>query len=263
MKTLINNLENNLENKLDWRFKELYDIGMELNKLKTDDKEISKKSFLVRGSVALIYAHWEGSVKDIFLEYIEFINSNLKSNSFDLSKNTIFVLNLLLYKYRENKSFQKIICDISVFNKLLKTEIIDLEIYKINIENYLEAYKKAKSKSLNNDEIIQDFLHNKTEKLRILSNNLNTESNLGFDVLIDIFHKFDIEMTIDIEIEKFRIKQLVDNRNDIAHGDDNFFNENSNDKLNKNIDTIYTTLDKIVELIKLIKLKVEEKSELF
>ena len=260
--TIINNSSNNLENKLAWRYKELYDINIELNKLK-DEEEVHKKSLLVRGSVALIYAHWEGSVKDIFLEYIEFINNILKDNLFSVSKNTVFVLSLLLYKYREDKSFKKIICDVSVFNKLFKTEIIDVEIYKNNIESYLETYRKAKSKSLNNDKIIQDFLHNKTESLKVLKNNLNTESNLGFDVLFDIFHKFDIEMTSNIEIERYRIKQLLDNRNDIAHGDDNFFNESSNDKLNKNIDTIQITLEKIVELIKSIKYKVEEKFELF
>ena len=263
MKNLVNNFISQLDDKLAWRFKELSDITIELKILK-DEASISKKSFLLRGSVALIYAHWEGSVKDIFLEYINFINKVLSSNLLYLSKDTVFILDLILYKHREDKKFKGIICDITSLNKLLKTKTITLEIYKNNIKNNLQYYQKINKNDLSiKSVIVTKFLNKKTSDLKVLSNNFSTESNLGFEVLVDIFYKFDIDMTNEIEIEKYRIKQLLDNRNDIAHGDDNFFNESNNSKINNNIDTIQLTLEKIIELIKLIKYKLEKKSEQF
>ncbi|CAA6804875.1 MAG: Unknown protein [uncultured Sulfurovum sp.] len=256
---LIDNFYTVLDTIIEWRFQELANIDLELDSLSTENN-IAHKSFLLRGTTALIYAHWEGAVKNIFLEFNNFLNKLLEIEAIKLSKNTVFILELLLYKYRDNISMGRIICDVHTLNKLLKNETIELEVYKINILDNIHRYKNTK----NSDklETIENFLEKETKNNKIEKGVVNTNSNLGFEELKNILNKFDIIMTDDIQIQKYRMKQLLNNRNDIAHGDNKFFHKYNNiEKINKDIVEIRKTLESIKDLINTIRIKTKEKAK--
>jgi len=255
---LINQFITKLETIYSWRKIELESIEIAL-KILEDEDDISDKSFLLRGIIALIYAHWEGAIKDIFLEFNDLINSLLKENSVALTKDSIFILELLLNHHKEDSNMKKIICDAHVLNKLLKSETIELNIYKIHIVNSIDIYENSKNKD--KLKIITNFLDKEMQSLHIVKNVVNTNSNLGFDELKNILNKFDIIISGDIQIQQHRLIQLLKNRNDIAHGDNNFFHNHDNTyKIKKNIKNTRETLKNIVNLIEDIREKVIDKA---
>ncbi len=254
---LINNFHNKLNEVVQWRFQELLNINSELDSLLMYDGNTSHKSFVLRGAIALIYAHWEGAVKDIFLEYNKFLNSLLNENTIPLNKHSIFILELLLHPNRENESMRMIFCNIFNLNKLLHNETITLEVYKENIFKNINESKTLNNKNIDKLKPIEKFLNLDTQTIKIVDNVINTKSNLGFEELKNILNKFDIIITTDVEIQRHQINQLLNYRNNIAHGHNTFFNLQGRD-----IQKIQHISEKIINLIELIREKLRDKSSL-
>jgi hypothetical protein len=65
-----NDLFNELDSDFSWRLKEIADIK---TSIKLSD--LSKAKTLTRAGVALLYAHWEGFVKNAASKYLEFVSN--------------------------------------------------------------------------------------------------------------------------------------------------------------------------------------------
>ena len=128
----------------------------------------------------------------------------------------------------------------------------------MNLEKSIIIESKNLS-SKNNEKVkpIENFLTSNTENIKIVNNVINTKSNLGFEELTNLLNKFDIPMTHDIKIENYSIKQLLDYRNGIAHGDNAFINLQIRD-----IQKIQNISKKIINLVEIIREKLKNKSSL-
>jgi len=86
-------LEDNLTKDISWRTKELINLRNEIDaKFELDNQEVS---FLIRGSIALMYAHWEGSVKSQLTNYVNFLNVLLNENYLKLEDYDDEILDLM------------------------------------------------------------------------------------------------------------------------------------------------------------------------
>ena len=237
-----------------WRIRELKNIEFKLQDILNSEDSISK-SFFLRASIALIYAHWEGAIKDIFRVYLEFIRTLLINNNYIIKKETLFILELILYRHIDNNELKNIICDVKTCNKLLNKDLISIDVYKENIIDSISLIKN--NKNIEKAKEIEFFL-NQDGNCKIIDNVVNTESNLGFEILEKIFNTFNIIMSDDIKIEQIHIDQLLRDRNNIAHGDNKFFYDENKDKISKDIKEVIKKLNKIIYLIENIKNLVEE-----
>jgi hypothetical protein len=256
LSNLVDEFNNKMDNITSWRIQELSNIKLELNSINSD----FNKSFLLRGSIALIYAHWEGAIRDIFLLFTDLINKLINENIILLSNHSVFILKLILHQYRDQKDMKNIICDIYSLNKLLQTNLINLDSYKKTISDNVNMYKVLKPEIIEKLNTIESFLNNQSFNIKIINNVVNTESNLGFEVLENIITKFDIKVIDTIKVQKFRINQLLNDRNAIAHGKNKFYY--TTNKINREITKTIDTLDAVIELIEVIKKNIIDKSEL-
>jgi MAE_28990/MAE_18760-like HEPN len=63
-------LQDYLDGELAWRIKELADMKYSVKKAESD-----RKRTVIRASLALLYAHWEGFIKNSATAYLEFVDS--------------------------------------------------------------------------------------------------------------------------------------------------------------------------------------------
>jgi len=119
----INELQTKLDFDISWRKKELIDYRFVVEKNKSSTQIIP----LVRGGIALGYAHWEGFIKTSSAIYISYIttkkipNERLKSNFIALS---------YLRKLNRGKSIQECInlIDEILFNATKPCKILDKDV---------------------------------------------------------------------------------------------------------------------------------------
>ncbi len=154
-----------------WRRKELI-----LIKNQIPNKSSPKQSAALRFSVPILYAHWEGFVKNSTEIYLEFIAK----------------------KYLKHNELKPQFIALSLSKKLGNLEIKNLE---------------EKSKAV-------EFLLNEFNKnSNILTKNvIQTKSNLKYKVFKEILFVVGIEESKFSRFEGL-IDDLVDARNNIAHGD--------------------------------------------
>lgn len=262
--TLQDKFDLDLDEAISWRELELSNLKLQIQ------SSIShmEKRFLLRGGWALLYAHWEGSIKELLVVYKDFINSLFVSNKFLFNKNSCFVLYLLLLKNHEQIAFKNIICHIKTLDKMLKDKVIDFNIYKNTLIQELKVLLLHRDIKQNAKNELQEFINmieanNPINKLKISKNVVNTESNLGFDVLRKLFSRFDIQIDSKLELESQRINQILKYRNNIAHGDKHhFFSSSETQQLDKQLQYLQDCIDKIIFIIKQsteqLKLKKEE-----
>lgn len=213
-------LEETLNNEIEWRFLELANIKLELNNLLPNSNDTitnCNNPHIFRGMLLLVYSHLEGAIRDIFTLYIEYLNKNVHD------KNSFFIISFLMHKFKEHKELRNCICYIRGVSKMFYTNKINFDDYLLHIKEILEDTKKIKLKGdnlqyinllielLNGDKTINGL------KLKIEKNIVNTESNLGYDEYIKILNSFYIEKP-DIVSLDFRMKKLLNERNEIAHG---------------------------------------------
>jgi len=212
----IEKLENSLTKDISWRKKELVNLKNEI-----DSKFVSNNqavSFLVRGAIALIYAHWEGSVKTQLSAYVKFLNTLLKQNYIQIEEYDDEILDLL---------FQPTI-------KTLRHNIKEKRLK--GIENFKNLYFDKNILQIDSKEVV------------------STKSNLSFEVLTELFEKFQIEQIDNIH-HQF-IEKLVMNRNAIAHGERRY--TYIDEKIKQEIED---TIQKIDNLIDGVKQNILDKAE--
>lgn len=180
-------LEEDLTKDITWRTQELVNLQNEINsKLELNNQEVS---FLVRGLIALIYAHWEGSVKSQLTSYVDFLNILIKENYLILEQYDDEILDLIF------QPTMKILGQ-NTKEKRLK-----------GISNFKQVYLDKNILQINSEDVVV------------------TKSNLSFEVLTKLFQLFKIQ-TID-DINKSFIETLLKDRNAIAHGEKKYTTVNT------------------------------------
>jgi len=203
----IENLEDSLNKDLSWRKKELANLRNELDSKFKSNQEFS---FLVRGFIALIYAHWEGSVKSQLTSYIKFLNKLLKDEYLNINNYDEKILDLLFYP------------TIKIFTQNSAEKRLK------GIDNFKKLYFNKEIMEIDSNEVI------------------NTKSNLSLEILQNLLNKFDIE-SID-NIEKKFIEKLLNDRNAIAHGEKRYSNATKN--LKEQIDNSSEKVEMLITEIK-------------
>jgi len=201
-------LEENLNRDILWRKKELINLKNEIDsKFKLNNQEVS---FLIRGTIALVYAHWEGSIKSQLSSYIKFLNVLLKE------------------KYIELDNYDNEILDL-IFQPAIKT-----------------LSHNTKEKRLKGIESFRKLYFDK-EILKIDANEvIDTKSNLSFEVLSKLFDKFKVQQLDNIN-DKF-IEQLLKDRNSIAHGERKY-SKNINEDIKKDIENRIEKINNLIEVV--------------
>lgn len=172
-------LEENLTKDIIWRKQELVNLQNEINtKIQINNQEVS---FLIRGAVALLYAHWEGSVKSQLTSYIKFLNVLIKEQHLTLEQYDDEILDLI---------FQPTI-------KLLGQNTKEKRLK--GITKFKQVYLDKNILQISAKDVV------------------NTKSNLSFEVLMELFNLFNIS-TVN-SINKTFIETLLKDRNAIAHGE--------------------------------------------
>ena len=200
-------LEENLTQDISWRKKELANLNNEIHaKFQLDNQEVS---FLIRGSIALSYAHWEGSIKAQLSKYIDFLNILLQEN------------------YLELQDYDDEILDL-IFQPTIKTLVQNKKEKRLKgIANFKQVYYDKNILKINSKEVI------------------NTKSNLSYEVLTQLFSIFKI---IEIDsIHKTFIEHLLLDRNAIAHGEKRYsqINDSVIKNIKENSEKILTLIDQI------------------
>lgn len=201
-------LEDNLTKDISWRTQELVNLRNEIDaKFELNNQEVS---FLIRGSIALMYAHWEGSVKSQLTSYVKFLNELLKENY------------LKLEDYDD--------------------EILDL-IFQPTVKSLTQNTKEKRLKGIR---VFKELYFDKNI-LKIDSKEVvNTKSNLSFEVLCKLLNNFNIQKINDIN--KIFIENLLKDRNAIAHGEKRYIE--INETVKKQIEDNSTKIDKLIKEIK-------------
>lgn len=171
---LLGQLHDKLDKDLSWRKKEITNLLLHISE-QAGELQIS----LIRGAITLLYAHWEGFVKNSSINYLQYICG----------------LDHKLEKLTEN------FCHISLgkaFPKLVS----------------MNSYKQQKEvfDYINNEHQLHSLSINPTVTI-------NTKSNLKFSVFEVICQQIGIDYSWYETKENFINKRLLGLRNPIAHGE--------------------------------------------
>lgn len=168
-------LQDKLDKDLSWRKKEL-----SLVKTNIEEAEGEVLNSLIRSGVAILYAHWEGFIKNSSRSYLAFLNDQQIKLS-DM-KDNFLVLHLT-----------KSIIDVKQANKKTKYGTLIDKVFNHGEEVFKVQYKE--------------------------STIISTESNLKYDVLHEILYSIGLDPEI-YELKRQYIDQkLIPVRNKIAHGE--------------------------------------------
>jgi len=176
---------NYVEEELVWRRKELNSIKYFIERKGNSPEQTSS---LLRGGITILYAHWEGFVKDIATAYICFISQqNLKFNELSNS--------LLALAYQQH------------FNRIQSTP--DFTIYT--------SYKEAIAPLFD----VNDAPKVWSTRSRIKwEEAINTESNLNSKVFRNILEIIGLDYLPIYQLRNIVIdEKLLKHRNSLAHGE--------------------------------------------
>lgn len=168
-------LDDELSNAIVWRKQEL---AIAKSMIQTSKTSSGKSDYLIRSGVALLYAHWEGFVKEAGMAYLMFVSMKRLTYQ-DLAPN--FIALAIKAKLDEASHTNKAI----IHNEL--------------VEFFLSGLSER-------SRIPRD------------SDALNTESNLRSHVLKNIIFTLGLDYSTFETKEKLIDEKLVNNRNEIAHG---------------------------------------------
>lgn len=166
----VDTLDNNITEQFAWRRKELHLL---LKKIPETTNEFQK--LYLRAGITLLYAHWEGFIKEATSSYLQHISMQRLNHS-------------------ELKSQFVALC--------LKNKIKELDINKL----------KTQARTV--DFLIHE-LHNRAYVP--YKTIINTRANLKFNILEEIFYIIGLEIE-EYKLKKETIDELVELRNNIAHG---------------------------------------------
>lgn len=174
--TTIDNLSDKLDEDLVWRKKELIDIKTDLEITRGESERKTK----LRCGIPLIYAHWEGFVKNSLSYYLEYV-SKQKVPFNELTKN---FLGLTLKK------------EIDLFNKSGQTRN---SIHTATVNKVLLLYSDVPSSIP-------------------YKNQIDTKSNLNSELFKDLMSLVGVDYSIFETSFNMIDEQLLNMRNYIAHG---------------------------------------------
>lgn len=169
-------LFNRVDEELSWRKLDLMRIKQLI--LKNENTPISKT--ILRAAVPMIYAHWEGFIKEIALSYLNFVS-------------------IRGLKYREHNK--------GVLALHIKWRFFPKSSQYTELERALQLY----------DFIDSEF--DTRSNIKAIPEPIKTNSNLNFDVLKEILTILDIDHSKFEAHKAFIDSQLLDARNGIAHGE--------------------------------------------
>lgn len=201
-------LQDKLDKDLSWRKKEL-----SLVKTNIEVAEGEVLNSLIRSGVAILYAHWEGFIKNSARSYLAFLNDQQLKLS-DM-KDNFLVLHLT-----------KSIIDVKQANKKTKYGTLIDKVFNLGEEFFKVQYKE--------------------------SSIISTESNLKYDVLHEILYSIGLDSQI-YELKRQYIDQkLLPIRNKIAHGENTVHvpkqsNETSNQAAIIEYVDLYSTIIELMD----------------
>ena len=95
-KDVFSNFNDKLDKEIAWRKKELVNI----KNLITEEKK-EEARFFRRSAITLAYAHLEGGVKMLFIQYVEFLNELFEKNILNFENINDILLDLIFYDKRD------------------------------------------------------------------------------------------------------------------------------------------------------------------
>lgn len=169
----VSDIENAISESIAWRIKEISTLKSFIPKNQSPTQTV-----LIRAGIPLLYAHWEGFVKNCAEWYVEYV-----------SRKRI--------KYEELQSGFVIMA--------LKKELNELQ----------------DMKRFNKNVHLVDFFAQQMQKRASIPRgpNINTESNLNYDVLSSIIASIGLDGKVFELHENFIDVSLLSQRNKIAHGE--------------------------------------------
>lgn len=200
----INDLTDNLDKELSWRKKELSILKI---KITTDTNEIQKS--LIRAGITILYAHWEGFIKNAAESYLNFVS-------------------LKRLTYNQLKPCFVALC-------LRK---------KLDIINSTSFEKRANA---------VEFFFNELNKRAYIpySDVIHTKSNLNSKIFKDICFIIGIDYSKYVLKENLIDLKLLNNRNNIAHGNHLSIDFIEFEEIYKNaIDLIDSFKEDIIDAVK-------------
>lgn len=172
---LLNKLHDDLDRGLFWRKKEISTLLLHIES-QTGDLQVS----LIRGAITLLYAHWEGFIKQSSIKYLQYICE----------------LNYSLEELTDN------FCYITLGQKFPNHEF-STNAYDWQKKIFDYIYK-----------------HHQDEKLRIKPEvTIKTRGNLNYEVFEEICQQVGLDTSWYVTKEKFLDERLLGLRNPIAHGE--------------------------------------------
>jgi hypothetical protein len=171
----VEELDDALSEAIVWRKKELHAIKtlIELNKTVPD-----RSNCLIRSGVALLYAHWEGFIKEAGIAYLEFVRMQNLSYE-ELAPNFI----ALAMRGKLTKAAQ-------AKKAMIHNEVVEFFLTKLSEKGNIPSNSDA----------------------------INTQSNLSSDVLENIIHTLGLDYAEYETQKEVIDEKLLTNRNQIAHG---------------------------------------------
>lgn len=182
----LDDLRTELEGALTWRIVEYTSLK---NLLKVQGNKIP----VIKTLIVMLYAHFEGFVKDSLELYVEYINSTGKELSCFINSIVVASLHKTFNSY-EDKNRK---C------KLFKNDA--------PVEDYLHTFFRRKEFS---DAFTTDYLR---LKVKIGSDVINTKSNLAYRVLQENLYKLGLDYNF-FHDRNVEIDRLLNLRNSVAHG---------------------------------------------
>jgi hypothetical protein len=167
---------NKVAEELSWRRVDM--MRMKQLILKNENTPLSKT--LLRAAIPIIYAHWEGFIKDISLSYINFIS--LRGLKYREHNKGVLALHLKWRFFSKNPQYSELERAAQLF------DFIDAE-------------------------------YDTRSNLKAIQDPIKTNSNLNYEVLKEILTILDIEHSKFDAYKTFIDSQLLDARNGIAHGE--------------------------------------------
>ncbi|WP_339064022.1 MAE_28990/MAE_18760 family HEPN-like nuclease [Fusobacterium polymorphum] len=171
----------NIEVSFSNRKKELFDF---LEFIKSNGKSLDE--ILNKSYVLLLYAHWEGFIKENLDAYLQFISSQNKKINM-LTKNFLYMhLKNILKNYNINASLEQ----------------------EKDLINYISSNLKFKipifEKKLNKTKYYEDYI-------------IGIKSNLQFEKYVYICEKINYQFKDETKKFEVILRKLLHNRNSIAH----------------------------------------------
>lgn len=139
----LDQLNDKLSEEIAWRKKELIYLKTVIAK----EKDKSTQPVLLRSGITILYAHWEGCIKNSATSYIEFVaRQNL--NYADLSSN--FLALVIQQQFMNNPSL----------SELAKcSNVAELVKYNLNTQSFIQWKETIKTKSNLNSSVLKEIIN--------------------------------------------------------------------------------------------------------